>query len=302
VDNVREQNLGMASDRAMRSRDLWRLLEPIHAVTYFSPEPLGQLKAVGYRGFWMGYFAGRAAPLGVASAEVVHAIFYNFAFDHVARALPDAWRFAALTAAIDARQEGSAAALRRHLGGEAALPGIARAADLASRAARHAPLEGRPLFAANRALPEPDEPLARLWHAATLLREHRGDGHVAVLVTTGIGGRDAHVLHALSTGTPASVYSTARNLDDQEWAMALARLAERGLADPGGTLTDAGRATKQEIEDRTDERAATAYAGLSDGKIDELIRALRPVTAAVVTAGEIPRQSPMGLDLGEALR
>lgn len=292
----------MASDRASVTRDLWRLLEPIHAVTYFSPEPLGLLKEAGYRGFWMGYFAGRAAPLGAASAELVHALFYNFAFDHVARAIPNAWQFAPPTAAISARQEGSAAALRRHLRGAASAPGIARAADLASRAARLAPLEGRPLFAANRAIAEPEEPLARLWHAATLLREHRGDGHVAVLTAAGIGGRDAHVLHALSTGIPASVYSTARNLDGQEWAAVVARLAERGLADASGSLTDAGRETKQQIENRTDERAATAYACLSDGEVDELIRTLRPVTAAVVTAGEIPRQSPMGLDLEEALR
>ena len=284
------------------ARELWRLLEPVHAVTYFSPEPLAALAAAGYRGFWMGYFAGRAAPLGAVPADVVHALFYNFSLDHVGRAVPDAWRFAGPAAALRAREEGSVAALRRQLGAVAASPGVARAAELAARAARQAPLEGRPLFAANHALPEPAEPLSLLWHSATLLREHRGDGHVAVLTAAGVGGREAHVLHALATGTPATVYATARGFAEQEWAATVAALAERGLAQPDGRLTEAGRETKDEIENRTDALAATAYAALEEGEVDELIGALRPVTAAVVAAGEIPRQSPMGLDLEDSLR
>src|SRR5688572_13107063 len=123
---------------APTARYLWRLLEPIHAVTYFCPEPLAALKEAGYRGFWMGYFAGRAAPLGAASAEVVHALFYNFAFDHVARALPDAWTFAPPEAALEARERGSVAALRRHLGGASTSPEVARAALLAGKAAASA--------------------------------------------------------------------------------------------------------------------------------------------------------------------
>jgi len=284
------------------ARELWRLLEPVHAVTYFSPEPLAALAAAGYRGFWMGYFAGRAAPVGAVPADVVQALFYNFSLDHVGRAVPDAWRFAGPAAALRAREEGSVAALRRQLGAVAASPGVARAAELAARAARQAPLEGRPLFAANHALPEPAEPLSLLWHSATLLREHRGDGHVAVLTAAGVGGREAHVLHALATGTPATVYATARGFAEQEWAATVAALAERGLAQPDGRLTEAGRETKDEIENRTDALAATAYAALEDGEVDELIGALRPVTAAVVAAGEIPRQSPMGLDLEDSLR
>lgn len=287
---------------ATGARELWRLLEPIHAVTYFSPEPLARLKAAGYRGFWMGYFAGRAAPLGAASADLVHALFYNFTFDHVARAIPDAWQFAPPAVGIKARQEGSVAALRRHLEVATTSPGITRAAELAARAARQAPLEGRPLFAANHAMPEPDDPLALLWHAATLLREHRGDGHVAVLTAAGIGGRESHVLHALATDTPAAVYATARYFDEQEWTTTLTGLAERGLVRPDGTLTGAGRETKQAIEVRTDELAATAYLSLDDGEVDELVGELRPIAAAVVAAGEIPRQSPMGLDLDESRR
>lgn len=290
----------MGTDPGAQARELWRLLEPIHAVTYFSPEPLARLRAAGYRGFWMGYFAGRAAPLGAATAELVQALFYNFAFDHVARAVPDAWQFGQPQAALTARQEGSVAALRRHLGRAADSPSVARAAELAARSARLAPLEGRPLFAANRALPEPDEPLALLWHSATLLREHRGDGHVAVLGAAAIGGREAHVLQALATDIPFTVYQTARRFDEQEWSTTLATLAERGLVGPDGSLSDAGRETKHAIEVRTDALAATGFRHLAGGEVEELADLLRPITTAVVAAGEIPRQSPMGLDLNEA--
>lgn len=287
---------------APAARQLWRLLEPIHAVAYFSPEPLAQLKAAGYRGFRMGYFAGRAAPLGAAPADLVHALFYNFSYRHVARAIPAAWTFAPPAAAIKARQEGSVAALRRHLGAASTSPGITRAAELAARAARQAPLEGRPLFAAYRALPEPDQPIALLWHAATLLREHRGDGHVALLTAAGIGGRESHVLHALATDTPAAVYASAREFGEQEWTTTLTGLAERGLVGPDGTLTYAGRQTKHAIEVRTDELAATGYFSLHTDEVDELVKVLHPITTAVVASAEIPRQSPMGLDLADSLK
>lgn len=287
----------MAHPRARPARELWRLVEPVHAVTYFSPEPLAALREAGYRGFWMGYFAGRAAPLGRPSAELVHALFHNFSFAHVARAVPDAWGFAPPGAALDARLRGSVAALRRQIGSDADPAAIARAADLATRAAVSAPTEGRALYAANRALPVPDEPVARLWHAATLLREHRGDGHVAALTAAGVGGRASHVLHALATGTPAGVYATARGLDDDEWATVLAGLRERGLVGEDGGLSAAGRALKDGVEEVTDDLAATALEVLGDDDLAELLSALAPLRAAVVAAGDIPVRSPMGLDL-----
>lgn len=287
----------MAHPRARPARELWRLVEPVHAVTYFSPEPLAALREAGYRGFWMGYFAGRAAPLGRPSAELVHALFHNFSFAHVARAVPDAWGFAPPEAALDARLRGSVAALRRQIGSDADPAAIARAADLATRAAVSAPTEGRALYAANRALPVPDEPVARLWHAATLLREHRGDGHVAALTAAGVGGRASHVLHALATGTPAGGYATARGLDDDEWATVLAGLRERGLVGEDGGLSAAGRALKDQVEEATDDLAATALEVLGDDDLDELLSALAPLRAAVVAAGDIPVRSPMGLDL-----
>jgi hypothetical protein len=283
-------------DRVGAARELWTLLEPVHAVVYFSPEPLEALREAGCRGFWMGYFANRAAPLGPAGADLVHALFYNFSHDRVARALPSAWELTSPQAALDARERGSVAALRRHLGTAADGPEVDRAGALASRAAAAAPLEGRVLYAANRGLPEPDEPVARLWHAATLLREHRGEGHVAALMAAGIGGRESHVFHALATGSPREVYTIARDFADEEWDGHVAALRDRGLATDSG-LTDAGRALKTDVERRTDALAAPAYAALSDDELAELIDLLRPIARAVVQAGDLPLDSPMGLDL-----
>src|SRR5689334_9893911 len=193
-------------------RRLHRLVEPIHLVTYFSEEPTEALMALGLRNYWDGYFAGRAAPLGRVPAEVVHAVFYNFADGEVARHVPRVWELTTPELAIAARQEGCARAVRRILGDLADGPGLARAADLLTGAAMSAPTEGRPLYAGLRALPVPAEPVARLWHAATLLREHRGDGHVAALVAAGIGGTEAHVLHALAQGTPAERFGRVQHL------------------------------------------------------------------------------------------
>jgi Helix-turn-helix family len=281
------------------ARLLWRLIEPVHAVSYFAPEPIAEFSRAGYRGFWMGYFAGRAAPLGPVGPELVYALFYNFTFNRVARALPDAWTFAPASVALEARERGATAALRRQLGDLARDPCVVAAADLLAHAAHAAPLEGRPLFAANRALPEPVEPIARLWHFATLLREHRGDGHIATLLSFGITGRQSHVLQSLAIGMPKTVYVTARDFSDSEWEDMLAELRSAGYVDAAGKLTDAGRAIKDSIEARTDELAWSAYAGLPPGDLDALADALRPIARAVVRAGDIPLDAPMGLNLSE---
>jgi hypothetical protein len=244
----------------------------------------------------MGYFANRAAPLGPVGAEVVHALFYNFGWERVARALPSAWEFAPPVAALAARVEGSVAALRRALGELADGPAVGRAAELAMRAADSAPLEGRTLFAANHALPTPEDPLEQLWHAATLLREHRGDGHVAALLTAGITGRAAHVFHAVAVGTPSEVYTVARDFTAEEWDAELTGLRERGLLEDDD-LSELGRRLHEDIESMTDRLAAPAYDVLSIEERNELIELLRPMTAAVVRTGDIPLDSPMGLDL-----
>jgi hypothetical protein len=267
------------------ARHLHRLVEPIHLVTYLSEEPTAALMALGHRNYWDGYFAGRAAPLGRAPAEVVHAVFYNFADGEVARHIPRVWDTATPEAALAARERGSVAALRRILGDLADDPALARAAELATTAATGAPPEGRALYAGLRALPVPDEPVARLWHAATLLREHRGDGHNAALVAEGIGGTQAHVLHALSEGMPAEEFGRVHHLPAAQLAAVVDGMRARGLIEASGWLSDAGRECKERIESLTDDLAAPAYDSLTPSRLDKLIANLKPITAALDAAG-----------------
>jgi hypothetical protein len=196
------------------ARRFFDRFEPVHAVTYFSPESRAAFDGLGYRGFWMGYFAGRSAPLGVVPTEVVSAMFYNFAPGRVAKALPAAWEVAPPGSALRAREDSAVATLRRY---GLTDDGVRPAADLAAKAARHAPLDGRPLFAANAALPWPFEPLATLWHATTLLREQRGDAHVAVLAASGLSGRESNVLHAAAGRVPAEMIMRSRDYDEDQW-------------------------------------------------------------------------------------
>src|ERR1700751_200710 len=197
------------------ARRFFDRFEPVHAVTYFAPEARAALDGLGYRGFWMGYFAARSAPLGMVPREVVTAIFYNFAPERVAKALPAAWEIAGPEAALRAPQDSAVAALRRY--GITADENVCVAAELAGRAARQGPLDARPLFAANLALPWPDDPLAALWHAATLLREQRGDAHVAVLAAAGVSGRESNVLHAAAGPITREFIARSRDYDEATW-------------------------------------------------------------------------------------
>ena len=264
----------------------------MHAVTYFAPEARNAFDGLGFQGFWMGYFAARSAPLGHVAPDVVTATFYNFAPERVAKALPAAWAIATPADALQARIQSAVAALRRY--------GVTEdeadtAAELAAKAARSAPLDGRPLFAANTALDWPDEPLARLWHAVTLLREHRGDGHVAVLATHQVSGRECNVLHAAAGRVPQAMIMRARDYDDKQWNHYRDRLSRRGLLDGDGQLTDAGRGLKQRIEDTTDSMALSALDALDDDEVEALFLALTPITRKVVAGGDVPAATPMGL-------
>src|SRR4051812_21920956 len=256
------------------------LVEPIATVS-FSEVATAAFLAIGMRNYWDGYFAGRAAPLGMAPAEVVHAVFYNFADGEVAAHIPWVWGKTSPAEAIAVRERGSAATLRQRIGELADSPALARVADLATRAAVSAPTAGRALYAGLRALDVPEEPVARLWHAATLLREHRGDGHNVALVAHGIGGTEAHVLLALSLGMRAEEFGRIHHLPEAQLTAVVDGLRRRGLVDAAGGFTDAGRETKERIEALTDELAAPAYDVLSADELDELVAGLEPIAAAI---------------------
>ena len=278
---------------------MWRLYEPLHAVTYFAEECAEEFGAAGLKGFWMGYFAGRAAPMGPVGPAVVGATFFNFHPARVSRAIPDAWGLAAPDRVLDARLAGVARALGRVLGPLATGPEMARAADLARRAVDGVVVDGRPLAAANAALAWPTDALLVLWQATTILREHRGDGHVSALVEAGLDGRQALVSMAATGAVPRPLLQAARGWDDAEWDEALATLVERGWVTPDGSPTTAGAAARQRIEDTTNRLAAEPWDRLGAEKTAALRDALVPMVDAVVASGAVAVPNPIGLPLSE---
>ena len=270
----------------MRStaRRMFELVEPIGAIPYSTDEPNEAMFALGFTDYWDTYFAGRAAPLGPVPAEVVDALFYNFAPGEVARHIPKVWRTTTPEAAIGARLTGCVRALQRILGERTSAPAFARAADLLTKAATSAPYEGRPMYAALRALPIPDEADARLFHAASLLREHRGDGHIAALMTEGISGLEAHVLVALDMNMPAERFGRIHHLPAAQLAAVIHGMRDRNLIGGDGWLSEVGRAVKQRVEELTDDLAAKPYESLEPEELGELMAALEPLAALLLAA------------------
>jgi hypothetical protein len=234
--------------------------------------------------------------------EVVAAAFYVFEPAMVARALPDAWARATPAAVLAARADLADATLRRALGDTAGGPEVAAAADLAVALARAAPLAGRTLAAAHAGVPVPDrDPLRRLWWAATVLREHRGDGHVAALLTAGLGPCEALVLAAAGGGYGeggAELLRTSRQWSEGDWAAAADRLTARSLLTADGRPTDRGRATYADVEATTDRLAAEAYRPevAADDDLDRLATALAPLARGLGEAGAVPFPNPVGVD------
>lgn len=266
------------------ARRMFELVEPIGVIPYSADEPNESMFALGFTDPWDTYFAGRAAPLGIVPAEVVDALFYNFAPGEVARHIPGVWSTTTPEAAIAARQQGCAAALRRILGDHVGTLAFARAADLLVEAAVAAPVQGRPMYAALRALPIPDDVVARLFHGAALLREHRGDGHIAALVVEGIGGLESHVLLALDMGMPAERFGRIHHLPRAQLAGVIDGMRDRGLIGGDGWLSDLGRAVKRRVEETTDRLAAPPYEHLDPIDLAELEAALEPMAELLVAA------------------
>lgn len=282
-------------DGAKVARRMWGLFEPIHAVTYFAPESRDAYRDAGMKGYWMGYFAGRSAAMGAVQPAVVEATFYNFAPWLVRRAIPDAWRFADPSQVLDARLVGVDRSLRQVLGAEMASIDLASVVELLKKAVEGASFEGRALAAANAALDWPTEPLLALWHATTILREHRGDGHVASLCVAGLDGCQAHV-SLVSTGVAdRSTLQPNRGWTDEEWGAADRSLVDRGWIDGSGRATESGRSARREIEETTDRLAARPWEHLGEEDCNRLADLLRPIAKAVSISGIVPVPNPIGL-------
>ncbi|MET7454141.1 hypothetical protein ABZT03_20090 [Streptomyces sp. NPDC005574] len=265
-------------------------LNSLHATHYFAPELGAELGALGVTSPRAVNFAVRAAALGPVGAGAVTATFYNYKYELVARHVPAVWETAAPGQVLAARTRAVDASLRRLLGEETVTcPEMAEAAELALRAAEACSRGGRPLYAAHADLPVPDEPHLAYWHATTLLREHRGDGHLAALIAADLDGLEAVVTHT-ATGrgmTPKWVFGT-RGWSQEDWDAATGRLRERGLLDQYGELTEAGRALREEIEHRTDVLDRAPYEHLGAPGVARLTDLARAFAGAALAAGAYP--------------
>lgn len=266
------------------------VLNPLHSAVYFAPEADEEYTALGLKPGSMSYFASRAAPLGAVGAGTVTAVFYNFNHEHVARSVPAVWETAAPGAVLDARLRAADAALTRLLGERAvASEEMAEAAELALLAAEGCRREGRALYAANADLPVPQQPHLALWHAAGLLREHRGDGHFATLAAAGLSGIEALVTHnATGRAFTSRTLLKTRGWSEAQWAAAQERLRDRGLLDGSGDLTQAGTALRRDLEAATDRLDSAPYEHLGPAATARLTELAGAFTQTLLAAGGIP--------------
>ena len=266
------------------------MLEPLHSFIYFAPESEQALTEAGLRPGRMGYFASRSAPMGQVGASVVAATFYNFNPDLVSRHIPRAWTLALPSRVLEARLAAADAGLRRVLGEELITsPRLAEAAELARSATEACTPEGRPLYAGHAGLEWPAEPHLVLWHAATLLREYRGDGHIAALVGRGLSGLAAMITYtATGKGFLEPVAKATRGWSDEQWDAGVEDLRAQGLLDPAGALTPEGRVLRESIEEQTNASAVAPWRHLGAEKAARLHELGRELARHAVAHGAFP--------------
>lgn len=271
---------------ALTARKTWRTLEPIHGAIYFAAEAREEYSAIGLDDRMTGYFASRSAPMGAVTAEVVIATFFNFDHDLVCQSMDGVWDRVSPDEVLAARLRGADRMIRAHAEEFVGSPEVVEGAELARAAALAAcdRPEGRPLFAGHASLPWPDEPHLVLWHAQSLLREFRGDGHIVALAVEGLDGCEALVTHGAAGDVSAEILKATRQRTGDDWLAAEERLRERGWLDSDLAFTDLGRERRDWIEARTDELAAAPYDAIGVDGCARLRELCRPVSQAMMGA------------------
>ena len=280
---------------ATRSRQLWEALEPLHAVTYFHPGPARAAAELGLKGWWMGYVASRAAPMGAVAPGPVTATFFTFHPRRIERALPDAWAIASPATVLAERTRATGAALSESL---ADAPGSVTAVDelveLLSVAVEGCRVDGRALAAAWRAVAPSGDRHQRLWTLASTLREHRGDGHVLACTAAGLTGLEATISHVATGTVTRELIQPNRGWSDEQWHDATRSLRARGLLDRDGRLTRTGGALRRALEDTTDRLAAGPVEQLGPVGVDRLTELAAPLSRHLVDTGVVPVPNPIG--------
>jgi hypothetical protein len=258
-------------------------------VYFAAPEIAEEYSALGFdlaANRAAAYFPARSAALGAVSTGVVQAVFYNFAPRAVAAGMDGAWQIATPEQLVQARLRVADRALRRLCGDLIEGPDVAEAAELAREACTACTSDGRPLYAGGAGLGWPEPAHLQLFHAVGLLREFRGDGHVAALLAEGISGLEAGLLHvAQGDAWTREPLRKSRGWTTDQWEAAAARLRDRGWLDADERFTDEGRAVRQRVEDRTDVLALPPWERLGEERCTRLRALVRPLSKAIVAAG-----------------
>jgi hypothetical protein len=272
-----------------QSRAFWRAIEAIHDVVYFAPGAKERFEAIGLKGYWMGYTAARSAALGTPSPTLVTALFHGFSPAIITRALPDAWQLASRDDVLATRLDVARDALAPALAGiDVDVAKIARELGQITAGLDYA---GKPLAAAHADLPVPADDIGRLWHAATVIREYRGDCHVAVLTAAGLDGASANAL-AAAAGLVPEGQRTIRGWTEDEWSAAIGRLGTRGWVDASGTVTDTGRSARAQIEDTTDRVCAAGFDRESAGRAITVEDSIVTIARSLEQVGAIRYPNP----------
>src|SRR5687768_1311111 len=271
-------------------RAFWQAIEVIHDVVYFAPDAKQRYEAIGLKGYWMGYFASRSAALGTPAPEVVVALFHGFAPRMVHRALPDAWSMGSRDEVLTTRYD---------LARDTLAPGLAdadveRLAKELTTIWTSLDFAGKGLAAAHASLPMPDDPVGRLWHAATILREYRGDCHVAILTAAGLDGAAANAL-AVADGRVPERQREMRGWTEDEWAEAYERLRQREWTDEHDAITGTGKVARAQIEDATDRVSASSFDKEAQARTITLEDALVSAARAIEASGAMQFPNPVGV-------
>ncbi|MFJ9467523.1 SCO6745 family protein [Streptomyces caniferus] len=271
-------------------RTCHNVVNPFHSTHYFAPELAAEMARAGIENRSAAYFACRGAAMGAVGPGTITATFYNFKHDLVAEHVPDVWTVTTPAAVLDGRLRAVDATLRRLLGKEAVeSPEMAEAARLALRATEACTRRARPLYAAHADLPVPEAPHLAYWHAATLLREHRGDGHLLALLDAELDGLEALVTHTASgRGMSYKGVMATRGWSEEDWTAAQERLRSRGLLDAEGELTEEGVRLRKDLERRTDRLDRAPYEHLGAEGVARLTELAGGFTTAAMNAGAFP--------------
>ncbi len=281
-------------------------LEPVAAQVYFSPECHAGYAALGFSpspGTLPGgvelpdgpaYFTSRGSVMGQVPGEVVAAAFAVFNPEAAVPAVRFGWSKVDAATICAARTKGAVAQLERVLGPSP--DGLQDATELLASAVAPLRPEGKPLFAGLLSLGLPGDPMGDMWRLADLLREYRGDAHVAAWTSAGLDATEVGLLTELYWGLPLRTYVRTRAWSDTQLTAAETRLVERGLM-ADGAFTPEGRALREAVEVATDAQCAIALDALGDG-LDALLSLLLPWGAAIRDAGGYPPQGPHDLAAG----